>query len=410
MNGAMAKRPAGEGPARGKTILIAEDHDFQCRALALLLRSLGAARVLEAADGTEALALFDAADCGVDLIICDLDMPRMDGMELMRHLGSRQCDVGVIITSAHESNVINSVQIMAHAYGLRLLGVIEKPATRESVGRLIELDAAELKLRETQSIAVASPCSIDDIQAGIAADQFEPFFQPKADLSSGRIVGAEALARWLHPERGIIPPAAFIGPLESAGRLDDLTFRMLERSAAACRGWREAGFDLGVSVNLSLVSLTSTDLADRITDTVVGAGLEPARMTLEITESAAMTDVATALENLARLRLRGFGLAIDDFGTGFSSIQQLARIAFTELKIDRSFVSRLQDKNESRVIVETSIDMARRLGIQSVAEGIESQAEWNLLADAGCCIGQGYFISRAVDDEQFIALCRRARQ
>ena len=124
--------------------------------------------------------------------------------------------------------------------------------------------------------------------------------------------------------------------------------------------------------------------------------------------SAFETRRSLALENLARLRLRGFGLAIDDFGTGFSSIQQLARIAFTELKIDRSFVARITDKKEARAIVEASIDMAHRLDILSVAEGIETQAEWNALKAAGCRIGQGYFVSRPVDGAQFVALCRRA--
>jgi len=221
-------------------------------------------------------------------------------------------------------------------------------------------------------------------------------------------IGAEALARWLHPVRGIVGPYAFIEKLEETGNLDRLTFGILDAAARACRQWQDAGMEMTVSVNLSLRSLAMTNLADRITETVKSQGLYPSRVTLEITESAAMTDIAPALENLARLRLRGFGLAIDDFGTGFSSIQQLARIAFTELKIDRSFVSGMTENRESRAIVEASIDMARRLGISSVAEGIETQAEWNLLRNAGCNIGQGYFISRPVDGDGFLALCQRA--
>ncbi len=410
LGGTPAAGKAVRGPgtaAEGMTVLIAEDHDFQRRALAHMMRALGADDVLEAANGAEALERLHAAS-GVDLILCDLDMPTMDGMEFMRHLGQLGSAAGVIITSAHDSNVINSVQIMTQAYGVRLLGVIEKPATRRSVGELLEQDAREAGLKRTQTFSTAPAFGVEEILAGIEAGQFEPFFQPKARLGSGRIVGAEALARWLHPERGIVAPYAFIEPLESCGRLDSLTFTMLEQAASACRAWNDEGLDLSVSVNLSLTSLTNTDLADRITDTVRGEGLDASRVTLEITESAAMTDVAPALENLARLRLRGFGLAIDDFGTGFSSIQQLARIAFTELKIDRSFVARMTDKNEARAIVEASIDMARRLNIQSIAEGIETQAEWNALRHAGCDLGQGYFISRPVDDAQFRALVRKA--
>ncbi|MGB5247438.1 MAG: EAL domain-containing response regulator [Woeseia sp.] len=394
--------------AAGLRVLIAEDHDFQRRALVHVVRALGASEVLEAGDGVEALKILEAESFLVDLILCDLDMPNMDGMELMRHIGTAGSDAAVIITSAHDSNVINSVQIMTQAYGVRLLGVIEKPATRSSVGALIEQDAEGIALRRTQTLNTAAKCSLQDILDGIEQGQFEPFYQPKADLQTGRITGAEALARWLHPERGIIAPFAFIEQLETSGNLDELTFLMLREAAGACRKWNRAGLELSVSVNLSLMSLKDTGLADQITEIVRQAGLDTSRVTLEITESAAMTDVAPALENLARLRLRGFGLSIDDFGTGFSSIQQLARIAFTELKIDRSFVARMTDKREARAIVEASIDMAHRLDILSVAEGIETQAEWNALRLAGCKVGQGYFISRPVDGSQFTALCKRS--
>lgn len=394
--------------AEDLVVLIAEDHDFQRRALVHLVRSLGAARVVEAANGAEALGALEASP-EIGLIVCDLDMPTMDGLEFMRHLGRTSSRAGVIIASAHDRNVINSVQIMTDAYGVNLLGVIEKPATRRAISALLATDERNVPAGAAQTVSTAPTFSVREILDGIAADQFEPFFQPKADMATGRIVGAEALARWLHPERGIVSPYAFIEKLESSGNLDDLTFRMLEAAARACRDWNELGLDLNVSVNLSLTSLTGTDLADRIINSVRGNGLDPSRVTLEITESAAMTDVACALENLARLRLRGFGLAIDDFGTGFSSIQQLARVAFTELKIDRSFVARMTDKKEARAIVEASIDMARRLGIQSVAEGIETQSEWNALKQAGCSVAQGYFISRPVDADQFLGLCRRAR-
>jgi len=395
-------------PAAGLRILIAEDHDFQRRALALMLRSLGADEVIETADGAEALAALEREDGDIDVIVVDLDMPVMDGMEFLRHMGEKDLQAPVIITSAHETNVINSVQIMTQAYGVRLLGVMEKPATRRAIGAVLARENELAELRRTQTFVTPAVFTLDEILEGLAAGQFEPFFQPKADLASGRIIGAEALARWLHPDRGIVGPYAFIEKLEETGNLDRLTFGMLEAAARACRQWQDAGMEMSVSVNLSLRSLEMTDLADRITEAVKSQGLYPSRVTLEITESAAMTDIALALENLARLRLRGFGLAIDDFGTGFSSIQQLARIAFTELKIDRSFVSGMVEKRESRAIIEASIDMARRLGISSVAEGIETQAEWNLLRDAGCNTGQGYFISRPVDGDGFLALCQRA--
>lgn len=404
-----ASRPSiGPRPAAGLRVLLAEDHDFQRRALVHQVRSLGAVDVLEAADGAEALQILKAEEYAIDLVLCDLDMPVMDGMEFLRHLGATGAAIPVIISSAHESKVINSVQIMAQAYGIELLGIIEKPATIKALETIFEAASVNQALYRTQGLSLSPQFELEEILDGVAERQFEPFFQPKADLRTGRIVGAEALARWRHPEHGIIAPFAFIEPLETSGNLNGLTFLMLREASAACRHWLDRGLDLSVSVNLSLRSLEDTGLADEIVSAVTGVGLTPNRVTLEITESAAMTEVAPALENLARLRLRGFGLSIDDFGTGFSSIQQLGRIAFTELKIDKTFVSRMIDKGEARAIVESSVDMAHRLNISTVAEGIETQAEWNAVRAAGCDIAQGYFISRPVEGLDFIDLCERA--
>jgi EAL domain-containing protein (putative c-di-GMP-specific phosphodiesterase class I) len=172
----------------------------------------------------------------------------------------------------------------------------------------------------------------------------------------------------------------------------------------------ELGFQLTVSVNLSHVSLTDTKMADQITQIVRSVGLEPRYVIFEITETAAMTQVAPALENLARLRMRGFGLSVDDYGTGFASLQQLMRIPFTELKIDQSFVTGCAANAASRVIVESSVEMARNLGMKSVAEGVESQADWDVVNATRCDIAQGYFIARPMDEDLLVEFCTiRAR-
>ena len=245
-----------------------------------------------------------------------------------------------------------------------------------------------------------------EIRAGIANREFEPFFQPKIEMVSLRAVGAEALARWRHPTHGFVAPYAFILELERHKDIDALTFLMLEKAAHSCRDWLAAGFDLTVSVNLSLTSLTDTSLADRITACVKSAGLEPKRMVLEITETAAMTELAPALENLTRLRMHGFGLSIDDYGTGFASMQQLARVPFTELKIDQCFVTGCAQNRAARVIVDVSLALACGLGLKAVAEGIETQEDWDTLRAAGCDIAQGYFISRPLEAAAFLEFCR----
>jgi EAL domain-containing protein (putative c-di-GMP-specific phosphodiesterase class I) len=389
--------------ADGLVVLVVEDDDFQRRTVARMLRSLGAREVREAGDGGQALASIRGA-AQVDLVVCDLDMPEMDGMEFIRHLGQANSAVSVIIASAQDRSLLSSVDKMARAYGVRLLGAIEKPVTLEGLENLIALHEPP-KPQPARASASVTSFSLEHILHGVREKQFEPFFQPKVGLASGRVLGAEALARWRHPELGIVAPYAFIAPLEQSGNIDSLTLLMLEKSALACGAWRERGMELTVSVNVSLVSLADTTLAARITDIVRSAGLDPRHMILEITETAAMTEVAPALENLARLRMRGFGLSVDDYGTGFSSLQQLTRVAFTELKIDQGFVTGCAANPASRAIVESSVEMARRLDIKSVAEGVETQADWDVLKAVGCDVAQGFFIAKPMQESSFVAFC-----
>lgn len=215
----------------------------------------------------------------------------------------------------------------------------------------------------------------------------------------------EALARWHHPVHGLVAPSAFIGVLELSGDIDGLTLAMIENATGTCRRMKERGFALALSVNLSLVSLTDTSMADRITKVVHSSGMDPGAVMFEITETAAMTQIAPVLENLARLRMRGFGLSVDDFGTGFTSLEQLMRVPFTELKIDRNFVTGCAGNVASRIIVESSVEMARKLGITSVAEGVESLEDWKVVRGARCDLAQGYFIARSMDEGLFLEFC-----
>lgn len=392
-----------------KTVmLVAEDHDFQRRTLVRMLHGLGIVDVLEAANGREALEIIRSASRPPEIVLLDLDMPEMDGMAFIHRLGEAKSGLEVIIISALDPVLLGSVAKMADAYGVHLLGVIEKPVTRERLAQL--LDAHQTAGNAPQPVRLAPPAfGWQEIRAGIANREFEPFFQPKIEMASGRVVGAEALARWRHPTHGIVAPYAFILELERHKDMDALTFLMLEKAAHACRDWLAAGFDPSVSVNLSLTSLADTSLADRITACVKGAGLEPQRMVLEITETAAMTELAPALENLTRLRMHGFGLSIDDYGTGFASMQQLARVPFTEIKIDQGFVTGCARNRAARVIVEASLALARGLGLKAVAEGIETKEDWDTLKAAGCDIAQGYFLARPLEEEAFLEFCRQRR-
>lgn len=299
-------------------VLVVEDDDFQRNILVGILRSLGVAAVFEAGNGREALEIIHGANATpVNVALCDLNMPEMDGMEFLRHLGKECQNIAVILTSSLEGKLLASVGRMTRMYGIPLLGVIEKPVLLTSLRELL------LKYDGLSGKAHQSPTQsfmLEEILRGIQDNQFEPFFQPKVDMKTGRLVGAEALARWVHPEHGVVSPCIFIPPLEQTGNIDDLTFHILRKSAAACRSFHDQGHLLTISVNLSLVSLADAALADKITRTVRESGVEPQYIVLEITESAAMTNVAPALESLARLCMNGFALSIDDYGTGSSNL------------------------------------------------------------------------------------------
>ena len=378
--------------------LVAEDHDFQRRTLVRMLAGLGAKNVGDAADGKAALELFRDPARRTDIIISDLEMSGMDGMEFIRHVGNAGVPVSVILSSALDPVLVSSVETMTRAYGITLLGAIEKPVTPQKLHALIRKYTPP-KPKPAGSAGPAIP--VEEMRLGLKNGEFVPFFQPKVSLADGTVVGAEALVRWLHPQRGIVAPHAFIGPFEDHDLIDHLTWVMLEKSASLCHAWTSNGLDVTVSVNLSLKSLTDPGLAERVTEIVQGQGLDPRRMVLEVTESTAMTDVGRALENLARLRMKGFGLSIDDYGTGYSSMQQLSRIAFTELKIDQSFVLSAVEKESSKIILASSLDMARKLGLKAVAAGVETRTHWNLLKSLRCDIAQGYFVAKPMDTRSF---------
>jgi EAL domain-containing protein (putative c-di-GMP-specific phosphodiesterase class I) len=386
--------------------LAVEDHEFQRGMLLKMLARLGATQVSTAADGFAALEIVMSPGAAIDIIISDLDMPGMDGLEFMRHVGEARIPVAIILASALESVLLDSVETMTRAYGVKILGVIQKPITPEKLAALIKLHLpapANPNLTQTDALSF----TVEEIVQGIRNDEFEPFFQPKVELASGRIKGAEALARWRHPQKGIVAPYAFVGPLEEHNLIDKLTWLMLSKALDFCCEWRtESGSDVSVSINVSAKSLADVNFAERVIELVKCKSHDCRNIILEVTESAATTDIGHSLENLSRLRMKGFGLSIDDYGTGYSSLQQLARIAFTEIKIDQSFIRSAATKQAARTILESSIDMAKRLGIVTVAEGIETEKDWDLLRELGCDLAQGYLIAKPLESSEFLAWVR----
>ena len=382
----------------GLTALVVEDHDFQRRMIVKLLAGLGAGRVVEAANGRQALGLMLTSDLSPDVVICDLDMPEMDGVEFIGQIAEQRLAKAIVVASGMDASILNTVEAMARAHGLRVLGTLSKPVTSDGLASVLE------RYGESKDASGPHPVfpdvSAPRLSEALDKGELLPFFQPKVSLSTGEVEAVEALARWFKPDQGIVPPLAFVPFMDREGLIDRLTESMLRQTCAYLRAWDERGLHLSASVNVSMLNLGDLAVVDRLEDLVRSESCDPHRVVLEVTETAMMAEATKSLNVLARLRLKGFRLSIDDFGTGYSSMQQLSNLPCTELKIDQSFVDGMTRHKRHRSIVESSLDLATKLNLRTVAEGVEGRAEWDLLRDMGCTEAQGYFIAKPMPGHQ----------
>ncbi|HEV6968441.1 putative bifunctional diguanylate cyclase/phosphodiesterase [Roseateles sp.] len=257
---------------------------------------------------------------------------------------------------------------------------------------------AQLDVGSQESLSLLS-----ELRRAVENDELRLFLQPKIDLQQGRVIGAEALVRWQHPQRGLVPPMQFIPFAEQTGFIRILSAWMLEGAARFSQQAREAGLALRLSVNLSTRDLMDQELPAKIEAMLAPLQVAADSLCLEITESAIMDDPERALSTLEHLHAMGLKLSIDDFGTGYSSLAYLKRLPVDELKIDKSFVMAMERDLDDARIVRSTIELAHNLGLSVVAEGLETLKAWALLAKLGCDEGQGYFVSKPMPQEQFIA-------
>jgi diguanylate cyclase (GGDEF)-like protein len=244
---------------------------------------------------------------------------------------------------------------------------------------------------------------VTELSRALQTSSVELHYQPKADLDTGRVVGAEALLRWTHPLYGVIPPDEFIPVAEQSGLIRPLTHWVLQTALGQVSSWRAQGLDLTIAVNLSARSVVDTELVVDVSDLITEAGIPPAALTLELTESALPPDRARSETVLTGLAALGVRLAIDDFGTGYSSLSRLKRLQVHEVKIDKSFVVQMVANDDDDAIVRSTIDLARNLGLTVVAEGVEDEATWRRLHQLGCDAAQGYYLSAPLSATDFQA-------
>ncbi|APR04285.1 EAL domain-containing protein [Thauera chlorobenzoica] len=387
----VADAPAAENPAHALQILLVDDEAFALDLLTRQLAALGFNRVTTTGGAAQALARLADRSVRFDIVFSDLQMPGMDGVEFVRALAQAGFTGELVLVSGENERILQTANQLARAHGLRVLGSLSKPVAPENLRTLLAKHA-EASVPRPQGVRKLYPP--DELQRAIAAGELLCHCQPKVSLATGVLTGVEILVRWQHPEDGLVFPDRFIGVAEEHGLIDALTRAVLLAALRQARIWRDAGLDCPVAINLSMDNLGYPEFADFVVDALAQAGVAPDSLVLEVTESRLMKDARTVLDVLARLRLKRIELSIDDFGTGHSSLAQLRDLPFNELKLDRGFVHGAGRDPNLAAILASSLDMARRLGMRTVAEGIEDRDDWNFLRESGCDAAQGYFIAR----------------
>lgn len=380
------------------TVMVVDDDEVVCMALVALAKACGVAYTHSAGTTDEALALLQLMTVPPDAIVCDLNMPDKDGFVMLRYLGELDLGCQVILLSASEPRVLDSAVSVAQAHGLDVAGTLRKPVTLSAFREVLHC-VAPSRARARSARPTVTP---DELRRAIETEELEMFLQPKIDLATEAVVGAEALVRWRHPQHGVLPPGAFLAMAEANGLGRLLSSFVLRRSLDHLARLRETWPDFGIAINFAMADLQKLGLPDQILYEARQRAIPPGDITVEVTETQLMGEVAIVLEVLGRLRINGIRLSIDDFGTGYSNLAQLQHVAFVELKIDRGFVGRAATNTAAHAIVETSVDLARRLTLSTVAEGLESQADLDVALRLGCRQGQGYFIARPMALEDLL--------
>ncbi len=337
-----------------------------------------------------------------ELLLLDLVLPNVDGIQMLRFLADRECKSKIWLLSGFDPKVVQTAERLGLSLGLNILGALTKPVS-----------VSTLKDELRKQLRQAGDFTPEDLKRAITEEQLFVHYQPKVRLAGKQepadpnkvlslpvegdrfeIIGFEALARWQNQHGALIPPPKFISAAEDMQIIDELTQSVFRQVIQELAQWKARGTGLNVAVNISPALLADLDLPDFLADEAMAHGVEAEQIVLEITENSAVTEDPHFMDVLSRFRLKGFGLSLDDFGTGFSSLIQIYRMPFTELKIDRSFVSEMDDSEEAFTIVQSIVNLGHNLGMRVCAEGVETPSAARTLTNLGCDYAQGYYFSR----------------
>jgi EAL domain-containing protein (putative c-di-GMP-specific phosphodiesterase class I)/CheY-like chemotaxis protein len=368
-------------------MLIIDDEEDICDLITELAERRGIeVRSINNPDKVEA----SLADYKPEFILLDLLMPGTDGVELLRLLAEHVKSAKLCLISGSDARVLNSARRLGSAHGLDVIAALEKPLNMGALSALFDQVAAGSRVGTSADLAQA-----------VASGQFTLHYQPVIEMKTRRVKGAEALARWAHPNRGLLLPDAFLEQVINDGLMQALTDVVVQSSVAQASRWAMGGEDLILSMNVTASTLLDLTLPDRIVDLCRRQQIQPEKLILEVTETEAMRDVTRTMDVLLRMRIRNIGVSIDDFGTGHSSLRELQRMPFSEMKIDKGFVLDMVKNKDCAVIVNSIIDLAHNLGLKVIAEGVENKEIWDALAERGCDYAQGFLMGRPMPASEF---------
>lgn len=385
------------------TVLVLEDEPFQRLVTVTALEKVLRGPILQAADGHEAVAVLSACDA-VDIVLCDLKMAGMDGLAFLRQASCSGKIGAVVLCSELDSTLRQATIAMIQCLGLTFLGDLGKPFNLEGFSQVVK----RYQERCNSVPRLLSPAelpTLNDVQQGLDNGEFEAYYQPKVTLQGQLLVGAEVLARWTHPQWGVLPPAHFLPVMEKHKLINRLFWQLFEQGLALQRRLAAQGEGISLAFNLHPSQLVCTALIERITLLIKRSQVPPASVTFEITESGFISAPARSLENLVRLRMLGCGLAMDDFGAGYSSLDRLSDLPFSEIKLDRAFARKMQSQPKSAAIISCSVALARALGISLVIEGVETVEQQVRLIELGATLAQGFLFARPMPESHFIDFC-----
>ncbi|HCU85013.1 EAL domain-containing response regulator [Methylophilus sp. UBA6697] len=378
---------------RTSTLLILDDDTQDANIIAHEAQSLGfEVRILaDASLFIDAFLAWKPTHLAIDIV-----MPSINGIEILKTLAQLDCQSAIILSSGIGTDTLPAAQLAAIEHNLNIRGILYQPFHQHILRNLLT-DQVSVDLHAHTSSDMSAQSFIVDaatIDDAIRNDQFTLFYQPQIELLSGKVIGFEGLLRWKHPTLGIKLPELFIPVAEKTGQIDQLTQIVIETGFNFIRSLSKT---LSFSLNISAKSIKNHLLTNALVNASQSLEVAPERIILELTETATMHDPEEAQQILSQLRTEGFKLSIDDFGTGYSSMAQLAKLPFTELKIDKSFVTTMETSSKSRKVVASTLKLAESLGLETIAEGVENTLAAIGLRELGCRYAQGYYFARPMD-------------